>query len=119
MPFGSTMRPLLLSAAARSPESSTAKVSPGWHQLPNPCFGIASEQNGERGERYSFLKICVTLSLKMEAKSTGSHFVVSNAFSFQFVAMPLQTPSGLRCDRMETWFDPGKYSFGGRKAIRG
>src|ERR1043166_9348808 len=96
MPFGSTMRPLFLSAAARNPESSTAKVSLGWHQLPKPCLGIASEQNGERGVRYWFLKIWVTLSLKTGIKFTGSHLVVSPALLFQFVTAPsIDSPSEL------------------------
>src|ERR1019366_8557290 len=60
-------------AAARRPVSSISAVAltcPA--HAPMPCFGVASETKGERGERYSFLKIWVTRSLKYPVNSTGA-----------------------------------------------
>ena len=60
-----------------------------------PCFGIASEQNGERGERYSLRKICVTRSLKNGARSTASSFTPAGSFAFQSAATgaPVSDPA--------------------------
>src|SRR5580765_1911668 len=82
-PFGSANLPSLFLANARNPESSTSNVAFGKHQLPIPCFGNASEQNGERGERYSFWKICVTLSLKSEVSGIISRFAGAASGFFQ------------------------------------
>src|SRR6185312_7667058 len=70
-PLGKTISPPFFAAAARRPESSMSGNSltvPA--QPPMPCFGCASETYGERGERYSFRKICVTQSLKNALRST-------------------------------------------------
>src|ERR1044071_700388 len=73
-PFGNMIFPPPNPAAFRKPVSSTSKLAFGSHHPPMPCFGVASETNGDRGDRYSFLKICVTLSLKKDVRSTASDF---------------------------------------------
>src|SRR5580698_1751049 len=73
IPFAKTILPEFFAAASRSPESSTSKLAFGSHQPPMPCFGVANDANGERGERYSLRKIRVTLSLKYDDRLTDSN----------------------------------------------
>src|SRR4051812_49244819 len=75
IPFGKIIFPLFWEASERKPESSTSKLALGSHQPPMPCEGVASDAKGERGARYSFRKICVTLSLNNGARLTASNFV--------------------------------------------
>ena len=72
MPSGEWKIPLSFSATDRSPESSISAVVLKSHHPPMPCLGMAREQNGDRGERYSLRKIRVTRSLKCSSILTGS-----------------------------------------------
>src|SRR6266568_5942187 len=91
-PFGKVNWPAPFLASARRPESSTSNVVFGKHQLPIPCLGNASEQNGERGERYSLRKICVTRSLNTAAREMISKVVKLRSGLFQLSRSPSPCP---------------------------
>src|SRR5215469_14286368 len=82
-PSGKTILPPFSAETRRNPESSTSKRAFGSHQPPTPCIGVAKEQNGERGVRYSFLKIRSILSLKNGVSGTISNFSYAPIFVFQ------------------------------------
>src|ERR1017187_500179 len=93
-PLGSVIRLWPARAAPRRPVSSISAVAltcPA--QAPMPCFGVASETKGERGERYSFWNICVTRSLKYGVSSTG--VVVPAVSLFQLGGWAVTVSRGL------------------------
>jgi hypothetical protein len=65
MPLGSVIR--FRPGAGGGAQARVVDIG-GRVDVPGPgadaLFRVASETKGERGERYSFLKICVTRSLK-------------------------------------------------------